>query len=88
MCAQLLSFKHCQISNLVLALGARDRLLPFCPTPTYLRVKLDKSLTFCHHLVALRKKVSSRITLPRRLVGSGWGAGIKTLRIAALSLVY
>ena len=31
------------------------RLLPFCPTPTYLGVKLDKSLTFRHHLVALRK---------------------------------
>ena len=64
------------------------RLLPFCPTPTYLGVKLDRSLTFCHHLVALRKKLSSRVTLLRRLVGSGWGAGAKTLRIATLSLVY
>ena len=64
------------------------RLLPFCPTPTYLGVKLDRSLTFRHHLVALRKKLSSRVILLRRLVGSGWGAGAKTLRIAALSLVY
>ena len=64
------------------------RLLPFCPTPTYLGVKLDRSLTFCHHLVPLRKKLSSRVTLLRRLVGSGWGAGAKTLRIAILSLVY
>ena len=55
------------------------RLLPFCPTPTYLGIKLDRSLTFCHHLVALRKKLSSRITLLRRLVGSEWGAGAKTL---------
>ena len=47
------------------------RLLPFCPTPTYLGVKLDRSLTFRHHLVALRKKLSSSITLLRRLVGSG-----------------
>ena len=65
-----------------------DRLLPFCPTPTYLGVKLDRSLTFCHHLVAMRKKLSSRVTLLRRLVGSGWGSGAKTLRIATLSLVY
>ena len=65
-----------------------DRLLPFCPTPTYLGVKLERSLTFCDHLVALRKKLSSRITLLRRLMGSGWGAGAKTLRIATLSLVY
>ena len=65
-----------------------DRRLPFCPTPTYLGVKLDRSLTFCHHLVALSKKISSCVTLLRRLVGLGWGAGAKTLRIAALSLIY
>ena len=64
------------------------RLLPLCSTPTYLRVKLDRSLTFRHHFVALRKKLSSRVTLLRRFVGSGWGAGAKTLRIATLSLVY
>ena len=65
-----------------------DRLLTFCPTPTYLGVKLDRSLTFHYHLVALRKKLSLRATLLRRLVGSGWGAGAKTLRIVTLSLVY
>ena len=42
-----------------------DRLLPFCQTPTYLGVKLDRSLTFHHHLVALRKKLSLHITLLR-----------------------
>ena len=65
-----------------------DRLLPFCPTLTYLRVKLDRSLKFRHHLVALHKKLSSRVTLLRRLVGSEWGTGAKTLRITALSVVY
>ena len=64
------------------------RLLPFCPTLTYLGVKLDRSLTFRHHLVELRKILSLRVTLLRRLVGSGWGAGAKTLRIATLSLVF
>ena len=64
------------------------RLLPFCPTPTYLGVKLDRSLTFCHHLVALCKKLSSRVTLLRRLMGSGWGDGAEALCIATLSLVY
>ena len=63
-------------------------LLLFCPTHTYLGVKLDRSLMFCHHLVALCKKLSSRVTLLRQLVGSGWGAGAKTLCIATLSLVY
>ena len=42
-----------------------DRLLPFCATPTFLGVKLDKSLMFCHHLVALHKKLSLCITLLR-----------------------
>ena len=62
--------------------------LPFCPVPTYLGVKLDRSLTFRHHLEALRKKLTTRVALMRRLAGSCWGAGAKTLRTAALSLVY
>ena len=66
----------------------KGRLLLFCPTPTYLGVKLDRLLMFCHHLVALCKKLSSRVTLLQQLVGSGWGAGTKTLCIATLSLVY
>ena len=64
------------------------RLLQFCPTPIYLEVKLDRSFTFRHHLVALRKKLFSRVTLLRRFVCSGWGAGAKTLRIATLFLLY
>ena len=63
-------------------------LLPPCLIPTYLRVKLDRLLTFHHHLKALRKKLSTRVALLKRLVGSGWGAGAKTLCISALSLVY
>ena len=63
-------------------------LLPSCPVPTYLGVKLDGSLNFCHHLEALRKKLSTRVALLRRHAGSGCGADAKTLRISALSLVY
>ena len=63
------------------------KLLSFCPTPAYLEVKLDRLLTFRHHLVALRKKLSSRVTLLRRLVGSEWGAGAKIQR-TTLSRVY
>ena len=36
-----------------------DRLLPFCPTPAYLGVKLERSFTFRHHLVALSKNYFS-----------------------------
>ena len=63
-------------------------LLPPCPVPTYLGVKLDRSLTFRHHLEVLRKKLSTQVALLWRLAGSGWVAGAKTLRISDLSLVY
>ena len=63
-------------------------LLTSCPVPTYLGVKLDRPLTFHHHLEALRKKLSTRVAPLRRLSGPGWGADAKTLRISALSLVY
>ena len=49
---------------------------------------LSMTRSFRHHLVALRKKLNSCVTLLRRLVGSKWGANAKTLRIATLSLVY
>ena len=65
-----------------------SNLLPPCPVPTYLGVELDRSLTFRHHFEALRKKLSTRVALLTLLEGSGWGAGAKTLRISALSLVY
>ena len=64
------------------------KILPFCPVPTYLGVKLDRALTYRHHLEALRKKLSMRFSLLMRLAGSGWGASAKTLRTAALSLIY
>ena len=51
-------------------------------------MKLDRTLTYRHHLETLRKKLSTRDSLLRRLVGSGWSTGAKTLRTAALSLIY
>ena len=64
------------------------KILPLCPVPTYLGVKLDRALTYRHHLEALRKKISTSVSLLRQLAGSGWGADAKTLRTAALSLIY
>ena len=56
--------------------------------PTYLGVKLDRALTYRHHLEVLRKKLSTRVSLLRRPADSEWGARAKTLRTAALSLIY
>ena len=63
-------------------------VLPFCPVTTYLGVKLDRAIAYRRHLMALRKKLSTRVSLQRRLAGSGRAAGAKTLRTAALSLIY
>ena len=46
-----------------------DNILPFCSTPTYLGVKLDRSLTFRHHLDTMRNKLTSRVALLWRLAG-------------------
>ena len=51
-------------------------------------MKLNRALTYCHHLETLRKKLFTRVSLLRRPAGSGWGAGAKTLCTAALSLIY
>ena len=74
---------HNREAKCELKLYANGELLPFCPVPTYLGVKLDR-----HHLHTLRKELATRVTLLRRLAGSEWGAGPKTLRTGALSLVY
>ena len=41
-----------------------------------------------HVSPSLRKNLTSRVTLLRRLAGSGWGAGTTTLRTATLALVH
>ena len=71
-----------------LSINTEGRALPYCAEPTYLGIKLDRSLTFRRHLESLRKKLTTRVGLLRRLAGSGWGAGATTLRTAALALVH
>ncbi|XP_076823231.1 uncharacterized protein LOC143469422 [Clavelina lepadiformis] len=62
--------------------------LPYRAEPTYLGVTLDRALTYRRHLELLRNKLSARVALLRRLAGSGWGGGTKTLRTATLALIY
>ena len=63
-----------------LKVNFNNETLPFCSEPKYLGVTLDRSLTYRRHLESLRKKLTSRIALLRRLAGSGWVAGAATLR--------
>ena len=79
---------HSREAKRELKVKNNGKILRFCPVPTYLGVKLDRALTHHHQLEALRKKLSTRVSLLRRLASLGWGAGAKTLRTAALSLIY
>ena len=56
-------------------------------TPTYLGVKLDRTLPYRDHLTPLRGKVMARSALIRRLAGTSWGTSTPTLRTSTLALV-
>ena len=71
-----------------LAINVEGRALPFSTTPTYLGVKLDRTLKFRQYLESLLKKLTTRVGLLRRLAGSSWGADVITLRTATLALVH
>jgi len=59
----------------------------FDPTPKYLGITLDRSLTFRHHIEKLKNKMTSRLSLVKRLSGLNWGARFDVLRISTLSLL-
>jgi len=65
-----------------------NEVLLFCSQHKYLGVTLDRSLTYRRHLESLRKKLTSCVALLRWLAGSGWGAGVTTLRTVTLALVH
>ena len=67
-----------------LKVNFNNETLPFCSEPIYLGVTLDRSFTYRRHLESLPKKLTSRVALLRRLVGSGWGAGATTQQIGTL----
>jgi len=71
-----------------LKVNFNNETLPFCSKTKYLRVTLDRLLTYRRYLESLRKKLTSRVTILRQVAGSGWGAGATTLRIATLALVH
>jgi len=56
--------------------------------PSYLGVCLDRSLLFRTHLHTLKRKVSSRVALIKRLAGVDWGASFKALRTSCLALAF
>lgn len=58
------------------------------PTPKYLGVTLDRSLTYKSHMQKTTAKVRTRNNILQKLCGTTWGSTTSTLRSAALGLVY
>ena len=56
--------------------------------PKYLGERLDRMLSFKHHLEEVAGKVTFRVALIRCLAGTTWGASAKTLRISTQALLY
>jgi len=61
-----------------LKVNFNNETLPFCSKTKYLRVTLDRLLTYRRYLESLRKKLTSRVAILRQVAGSGWGAGATT----------
>ena len=70
-----------------LSVELNGKPLLFSNTPKYLGITLNRSFTYRRHLESLRKKLSTRVSLIRRLAGTTWGAGASVLRTATLALV-
>lgn len=58
------------------------------PTPKYLGITLDRSLTYNSHLQKTAAKARTRNNIIQKLCGTTWGSTASTLRSAALGLVY
>ena len=61
-----------KLAEEMLDVYVEGRPLSFAPVPTYLEVKMDRSLTYHHHLESLKMKVASRVALIRKLAGTTW----------------
>ena len=65
-----------------------DSLICFALNPlNYLVIKLDRALTFLRHVKSLRKRLTSRVELLKRLAGSSWCADATIPSTATLALV-
>ena len=65
-----------------------NKRLVFQQAPKYLDVRLDRMLNFKQHLEDVAGKVTSRVSLIRRLACTTWGASAKTIRISTQALVF
>lgn len=66
----------------------REVPITHCPTPRYLGVALDRTLSFKQHCLNTKQKVGTRNNLLRRLTSTKWGASPEVLRTTGLALSF
>ena len=75
-------------ASMGLKLFSKGRFYLFVPNhPTSVK-KLDSALMFHRHLESLRKTLTSRVGILRRLARSSWGASATALRTGAFALIH
>ena len=83
-----LSMSHVfSLANKKLKINWENKELENHPHPVYLGVTLDRKLSFKEHINKLKNKVATRNNLSK-LATTKWGADAKTLKQAALALIY
>ena len=62
--------------------------LEHTPTPTYLGVTLDRTLSYSSHINKVKAKTAARNNVLKKLSNSKWGANPATIKTTALALCY
>ena len=62
--------------------------LEHTPSPIYLGVTLDRTLSYSTHITKVKAKTAARNNVLRKLVNSKWGTYPSTIKTTALALCY
>ena len=75
-------------ANRALRIKVGNITIPSDPTPKYLGITLDRSLTYKGHLEGTARKIGKRNCILRKIAGTTWGSKQSVLRTTALALCY
>jgi ribonuclease HI len=86
-CESILFSKDPGDSQKVLNFTLCNEDIPFNPTPTFLGVVFDRTLSFGPHIANVKDKMKKRLNTLRALTGTSWGCQREDLRILYVAFV-